>query len=157
MRTLRQLNDRVLRVEARNHRTIQALPHTAPLLGACLCNVLMLLPVEDPHEPSPFFRWSVVLTMLAAAGWLAVELGNDYAHFRYGLLEPQRRRTVCLMVGFGTLMASARLVHLTTAIPGLDLSLEWLHRLFVGAPYFVFRFFGLDMWGWCGPRPNALA
>ena len=52
-------------------------------------------------------------------------------------------------MAFGLVLAVGRLVHLTVRVPGVDWpTTEWLQRATIGVPYFIFRFFGLDMWGW---------
>ena len=142
---LRRVYKRWQRWEARHHETLQELPHTLPLLAAVVCIALMVLPLQDSKEPPAIFQWSLLLTLLAAAGWFVVTLGNDYMHFRYGLLRPQKPRTVCLMLVVGVAFAAARITHLSLALPGYELTTEWLQRMVSGLPYFGFRFFGLDM------------
>ena len=110
----------------------------------------MVLPVQDAKQMPWLFTSSINLTFIAAFAWLVISLGNDYAHWRYGLLRPQNPRTVLIMVLVGTLVAAGRLLHLWLGgqLFSVELSTEWLHRLVLGVPYFVLRRFGLDMWGW---------
>ena len=71
----------------RAQQTIQALPHTAPLLGASVCIVLVLLPIQDLMQGPWIFQLSVVLTSFAAFGWLALALGHSaHNHMRKMLL-----------------------------------------------------------------------
>ena len=128
-----------------SQRTIQALPHTVPMASACTCMVLMFA-YPSPLEVPAYFQIGITLIAVSAIGWAAVAIGNDYAHFKFGLLKPQRRRTVCLIVALGSVVASGRLLHLAGAFPSV--TLEWLQRLLVGVPFYTCRLFGLDMWGY---------
>ena len=77
----------------------------------------MLMPIQDAMEGPWIFQLSLMFTLIAALGWLALALGNDYAHFRHGLLDMQRARTVCLMVRApGLTMAVARLIDRALAL-----------------------------------------
>ena len=85
---------------------------------------------------------------MALVAWLLIELGNDYMHFRYGLLRPQRPRTVFYMLIAAVCFLALRIVHLSLSLPAdAYLSTERIQRIVMGIPYFTFRFFGLDMWG----------
>ena len=124
------------------------MPHTVPLVGAVLFLFLMVLPIQDAMHDPTLFQISLVLVVLAAFGWILVTLGNDYAHFKHGLLKPQRPTTVLFMVLIGVTLVTLRSLNLTAAPTlGQATSIELLQRHLVGIPYFTFRFFGLDMWG----------
>ena len=146
---VRKALERARHFEARHHGTFQAVPHSAPMAAAVLCIILMMLPIMDSTATPWLFQWSITLTLLGLVGWLLVELGNDYMHFQYGLLRPQRPRTVLYVFVVGTIFLALRITHLSVdAPPEEKMSTEFLQRSIMGIPYFIFRFFGLDMWGW---------
>ena len=105
----------------------------------------MLMPIQDPMQEPRLFQMSVILTAIAGASWLAVEMLNDVGSFRHGLLKPQRPRFVLSMVALGGMVAISQVVLMS--LPQL-MSAERLQRIIIGVPYFGLRFFGLDMWGW---------
>ena len=94
-----------------SQKRLQALPHTAPLTGAVICIALLGLPLEDAIR-APLFQFSIVGVTLAAFGFVVTTVGNDYSHWRSGLLRPQKTRTVLLVAFFGVAFAIARFVHL---------------------------------------------
>ena len=127
---------------------LQALPHTAPLTVAVMCIALLLLPLPNGTRRA-LFQFSIVLVGLATGGYVLTILGNDYSHWRHGLLSPQKQRTVTLMIVGGVAFALLRIVHLIGfGDTNSTISTEHLQRIAIGLPYFFFRFFGLDMWGW---------
>jgi hypothetical protein len=124
---------RLQQFEANNHMTIQALPHTVPMVGAVLCILLMLLPIQDSRETPQIFLWAVTFTLCGLLGWLLLTLVNDYSHFRHGLLPPQRPRTVLGILLLGVSIAVVRIVHLTVQLPPeATFSTEWLQRVIMG-------------------------
>jgi len=130
---LRATFKRLQALEARHHGVFQAVPHTAPMLCAALCVVLMMLPIQD-HTHTPWlFQWSITLTVIALLAWLVIELGNDYVHFRYKLLRPQWPRTVFYVLVVGSCLLALRIVHLTVPLPpDAQLSTERLQRIIMG-------------------------
>ena len=127
------------------------------MVAAVLCIVLLFI-IQDSVGTPFLFQLSIVLVALGMVGYILVTLGNDLVHWRHGLLRAQTPRTLFLIVTLGGGLALARLLHLTfvpdhakwdfadgTAVPT---STEHLQRWVIGWPYFLSRFFGLDMWGW---------
>ena len=174
----RRVYDLVKRWEARNHKRLQGLPHTLPMMGAVICILLMSLPSsQNPMNSPAIFQWSILFTLLALFGWIFVGMANDCSHNRYSLLQPQRPRTVLLILFFGCLLAVARLIHIffgdvqfvasqgdyavataaeaeAAAARSGDMdrartagSTEHLQRLLIGLPYYIFGKLGIDMGG----------
>ena len=138
----------LLQFEARHHNTLQGIPHTVPMVTACFCLFLLVLPIHDAIKEPVLLQTALVLIFIAALGWILIQVGNDYAHFRHGLLKPQRPRLVLWMAAGGITVLTLRIVNLTSAPTlGSGTSVEYIQRYLVGIPYFVLRFFGLDMWG----------
>ena len=108
-----EVYDLVKRWEARNHKRLQGLPHTLPMMGAVICILLMSLPSsQNPMNSPAIFQASILFTLLALFGWIFVGMANDCSHNRYSLLQPQRPRTVLLILFFGCLLAVAQLIHI---------------------------------------------
>ena len=51
------------------------------------------------------------------------------------------------IVILGTSFALARSLYLAFNSASSNASTDWLKRVLTGAPYYAFRYFGLDMWG----------
>ena len=138
------------RFEGGFHKLLQEFPVVGPLGAAIICVALLVIPQLQPAEYEPrIFQAAIFLIVLAAVGWMGIQILNDIVHSRYGLLPPQRRTVVLGIALFGGAFFIFRCVHLYGfSRMGTDaMSTERLQRLLMGGLYVAFRFFGLDMWG----------
>jgi len=131
---------------AKNALTLQSIPLQVPLWAGLLCIWLYLfLFWFMPAQAAPLLPWfAMQVPVIAFVFYVVAKILDDLRLARLKLLSPQRRLVGAMIVVAGLTLPILRIISLRDASL---LSPEYAKRVIYGVPFWLFRFVGLDMWG----------
>ena len=161
----------LIAIEGKLHFLLVNLPVAGPLACALFCACLLIFQdIQSPLDTPWVFQLSLLFCLMAVLGWLSVKVFYGILYCWAGLNPRQRWATTIFLFTAGIGFFALRMGHLVwfsstrgqlsalasmTSVTELEsanrigeITDERLRRIFVGVPYAIGRYVGLDMWGW---------